>query len=99
MKNKIEIKTKQLFKIIFWGIFSIYLPFGLINSFLALTGEVPTVIFQDEPAYGIKGFIGQLCYILLLPFLWALINTILVKCGLSIYNNLIVKLFGNKNSE
>lgn len=97
--KKIEIQNKQLFKIIFWGIFSLYLPFGLINSFLALIGDIPTVVFQDEPAYGIKGMLGQFCYIVLLPFLWALINTIFIKCGLYIYNSLIVRLFGSRTTN
>lgn len=97
--KKIEIKRKQLFKIIFWGIFSIYLPIGLINSFLALIGDVPTIIFLEEPVYGVKGFIGQLFYIVLLPLLWAFINTIFILCGLYIYNNFILKLFRSRQSE
>jgi hypothetical protein len=82
---------KNLFGLLYWNIFSIYLLIFIFVGLLSLFGVKP-IEFNGEPTYGILGLIASL---LMAPFI-ALVTTfatwLLLKVG-----NFILRLFARGN--
>ena len=62
--NDISEGPSKPFKLFFWRFFFGCLPIVLLSSFLALL-EIRPFIFNEQPIYGIKGFMLNLVF---MPF-------------------------------
>jgi len=86
LKKYVEL-PKNLFGLLYWNIFSIYILVFLCLGFLALFGIKP-VEFNDEPTYG---FLGLLISLIMGPFM-SLVTAFTVWL-LLVIGNIILKLF------
>ena len=57
--EKLRVQPRQLFNLIFWNTFFAQLVIFLIVGFLSLIGEQP-VSFNNEPRFGIVGFLSAM---------------------------------------
>ncbi len=89
--KKFEEKPNNFFQYIYWNLFFGYLPFGVLISILSLFGKIAFTL-NNEPVYGIVGF---LMYAICIPIL-TLIFTLVIWIYMSI-GNFILRLVSSRS--
>jgi len=92
LKNYTEF-PKNLFGLLFWNIFSIYLLIFILVGILALLGIKP-IEFNGEPTYGIWGLVTAILFAPLMSLVTAFATWILLIVG-----NFFLKLFAKLKSD
>ena len=79
----LNIKSKQLFKLLLWGYTAAYIPFGIIGGLLVVLEVVP-VNFNGEPYIGFMGLFISILYFFFGVIILTVTNWLALAFGLFI---------------